>query len=108
MLAGERARGIDLTEDRRKQKQDAIKARKQASDVVTLNALIGADENTCRYARARQREGIKNWVHELGYLRRNLLADHRNTDIKELSRRDIMVAVNRLKEVDKHGAADGV
>jgi hypothetical protein len=113
ILAGERARGVDLTEARRRQKQAAIRAAKAARDVMTLGDLIsepkdGAKDN-CPYAVARRdRERIANWQHELSYLRRNLLADHRDTDIRELTRRDVTVAMNKLDAAGKRGASAGL
>jgi integrase len=109
MLAGERARGVDLTLAKREQKQAA----KKAANVTTLGALIGplkdGEEDKCPYAAARRdRERIANWQHELGYLRRNLLADHRNTNIKELPRRDVIVAMNKLDAAGKRGASAGL
>jgi hypothetical protein len=94
ILAGRRTNGADLIEDKRKQKQAA----KKAANLTTLGALIGppkdGEEDNCPYAVARRdRERIANWRHELGYLRRNLLADHRDVDIRDVSRRDVTVAM---------------
>jgi hypothetical protein len=105
ILAGQRAAGIDLLQDRREKKQTAIRA----ANVTTFGELIAkpadGEEDRCPYAVARKAEQIVNWKVELSALRRNLW-DYRDVDIRELPRRDIMGAVNRLDATRPGAAAD--
>jgi integrase len=108
MLAGERAKGIDLIADRRRSKAAAIKA----ANVTTLGDLIGpwpadGEEDNCRYAVERRMEGTVRWKAELAYLRNNLW-QHRHKDIRDVDLRDVMIAVNKLNTQGKRGAAAGL
>jgi hypothetical protein len=103
-LAGKRADGVDLVAARREGKQAAKAAAKVAAKAkhATLGALVEAGG---LYEADLTSRGVVNAATALSALRRNLLPDHRATDVARLTRLDVTTAMDKLTHAGKRGAS---
>ena len=117
-LAGQRAGGTDLVVAKREQKEAAQEAAKAAAKgkARTVGALIsdasvtvkdddGRERKVSPYEAALEARHYAKIQTALSALRRNLLPEHRSTDIRKLTRLDITIAMDKLVAAGKPGAA---
>jgi integrase len=100
ILAGDNNKGVDLVAAKRDQKQAARRA--AMAKAATLGALVAKDGPYETDLRGRT---IVAAPSALSALRRNLLPEHRHTDLNALTRLDITSAMDSMKAAGKSGAA---
>jgi hypothetical protein len=97
MAAGEVVKGVDPNDAKREAKRQQL-AEKQATTLATLIIEDGPYETSLT---GRQ---VVNWKPAMSALRRGL-KDHFDLAIAELTRRQIMAAVDKIAKTGKRGAA---
>lgn len=97
IAAGEVVKGVDPNDAKREAKRQQL-AQKQCTTLATLIIEDGPYETSLT---GRQ---VVNWKPAMSALRRGL-KDHFDLAIAELTRRQIMAAVNKIAKTGKRGAA---
>jgi integrase len=104
-LAGQRAHGVDVVAAHGEKKRKAIAAARAAAKAksAALGVLLEEDGPFEKHLKAT---GYVNWQSVVSSLRRHLLPAHKLANVRDITRSDIVEAMDALDEAGKPGASD--